>query len=297
MSKGKKLVCRIGSDWNNLAVVNVNDDSNPAFVDGPLFAGNIALRIRDFNGVTPDGSQPIANTDYWGTRKRLFSFQIQGRFKEEINGDDLLQGVIWHRKVKLPFGISIILKVATLVDSTFSHDLTADKPWTYSTTLSSQNTLSVSKAPGPIPSGPLTKTDAEKTLGKWTWGGATELVENNALLRESLNSEAEKDAGLPFGPQDHEKRRKYFQKTAHREGITLSPDYVYTMDTFTPFIDLNTMGLKMGLTLNMNDYTGGQPHTIVFKSKSKNQVFLIMEFRLCDVDSNGNVIIPANVEE
>jgi hypothetical protein len=78
---GRKLRVRIGPSLSSLVPYNVNDDSNPHFIDSPYFTGNIAVRVKNFNGITPDGQEPIPDSAYFGARKRLFSIQVQGRFK------------------------------------------------------------------------------------------------------------------------------------------------------------------------------------------------------------------------
>ncbi|KAJ3232517.1 hypothetical protein HDU81_002887 [Chytriomyces hyalinus] len=283
----KKLLVRIGSTYSNLQIYNTNDDANPAFVDGPLFCGNVVMRVKNnHNGVTTDNSPSIPTSEYFsGERKRLFSLQLQGRFKEDMNGDDFVQGTIWHRPVKVPFGSSVVLKIATMVDSTFSHDLYAQRPWTYSTALSSQNLFRVDPAPGPLPQGPITKAQSEAVVGKWTWGGRNELKEDSSLLQTSAPK------GLPFAKDACEPRRKHFQKKANREAVTLTTDKVYSFEVYSPFVDFNTFDLMMGMTFNMLKYTHNQPHTIIFKSGSKDVPLAIVEFRLVDVDGDGTPIL------
>ncbi|KAJ1541941.1 hypothetical protein HK405_010308, partial [Cladochytrium tenue] len=80
--KGRTLRCRIGPSLSSLETYNVNDDSNPHFIDSPYFVGNVGIRVKNFRGTTPEGTPPIADTPYFGTRRRLFSLQVQGRFKQ-----------------------------------------------------------------------------------------------------------------------------------------------------------------------------------------------------------------------
>ncbi|KAJ3107176.1 hypothetical protein HK100_003618 [Physocladia obscura] len=306
-TSARKLAIRVGSSLDGpLTHVHVNDDTKPVFVDGPFFVGNIVIRVRNFDGVTPDGSPPIQNISYFTAnpkRKRLFSLQIQGRFKQNVCADDLVQGTIWLRKVRIPYGTSILLRVAQMVDSTFSHDLYSEKPSTFSTVLSSQNALSVERAPSKLPLGPISPAQAIAVLGKWAWGGETELVENNALLAENLvqnnNSNGKHNhnpTNLPFESNDAEPRRKYFMKKSHREGVTLSPEYVYTMESYSPWVDFNTFDVSMGITVNMHKYTNGQPHLVVFKDTKQDNILLVVEFRLVDLDPEGKPIFEDSEE-
>ena len=81
--KDTRLRVRIGPSLSSLSTYNVNDDSHPHFIDSPFFTGNMVVRIKNFNGITPDPKtmEPIPDSKYFGTRKRLFSVQLQGRFK------------------------------------------------------------------------------------------------------------------------------------------------------------------------------------------------------------------------
>ncbi|GAA5995934.1 DUF1769 domain-containing protein [Rhodotorula paludigena] len=59
----------------------VNYTSRPTEIDTPLFAGRVLVLIRDFAGVTPDGSPPKRDAPYFEGRSRKFSILIEGRFK------------------------------------------------------------------------------------------------------------------------------------------------------------------------------------------------------------------------
>jgi hypothetical protein len=78
----RRLRCRIGPSINTLSVYNVNDDANPHFIDSPYFTGSIVVRIKNFNGITPDNKPPIKNIPYFESKRRQFSIQLSGRFKQ-----------------------------------------------------------------------------------------------------------------------------------------------------------------------------------------------------------------------
>ncbi|KAJ3014807.1 UNVERIFIED_CONTAM: hypothetical protein HDU68_000122 [Siphonaria sp. JEL0065] len=288
-SRKQRLQVRIGPSVDELSLYNVNDDNNPAFVDSNLFVGYVLIRIKDFNGVTPNGTPPISKTPYFDKdRKRLFSFQFQGRVKEPIDGDDFVQGNMWKKKIKVPWGSNVILKLAEMLDSTFSHDVYADEPWTMSTALSSQNIIQIKKAKMPIPKGPISRELGERLAGQF-WGGVEELEEDNLYLKETANDGG---SSFSFGPNDCEPRRKFFQKKKHRENVKLSPDYIYAMETFAPTVDFNTMNVHMGLTVNLQKVTG-QPYVFMLKSKSRNEPLFVVECQLVDVDDEGRPVGPS----
>lgn len=81
-STNKKLRCRIGPNSDCLTTYNVNDESVPHFVNSSEFVGQIVVRVKDFNGITSDGSPPISSLSYFNEKKRQFSIQLSGRFKK-----------------------------------------------------------------------------------------------------------------------------------------------------------------------------------------------------------------------
>ncbi|KAI8444688.1 hypothetical protein BY996DRAFT_2516161 [Phakopsora pachyrhizi] len=64
-----------------MQIAHVNDSSNPTVIDSELFVGRVLIKIRDFEGITPDGSNPIRDHVYFDGRSRKFDIQIEGKFK------------------------------------------------------------------------------------------------------------------------------------------------------------------------------------------------------------------------
>ncbi|TPX30952.1 hypothetical protein SmJEL517_g05628 [Synchytrium microbalum] len=302
---GRKLRCRIGPSTKTMAVYNVNDDAHPMFVDGPLFVGHVCVRIKNFEGITADGSQPIRSSPYFGTKRRMFSIQAQGRFKQEYSADDVVFGSEFDDKVSPPTGAWIAMKFANLIDPALAADLYADKPWLYSPMLCAMNILNVRKAPRPLPSPdalskafeglsvsksnpheiainalklttPPTPADI---VGNWEWGGENELKEDSGLLLP-------KGEDAPFAPTSVSDRRKHFQKAASRKVVCFKPEFVYNFEIFAPFMDFNTYDLSLGINVNVLKYANYQPIRLFTKSASKNIPFFIIEFDL--VDSHGH---------
>lgn len=79
--KGRKLRVRIGASIDTLQVASVNDDSNPHYIDSPYFTGQLLVRIKNFDGITPDGKPSTGSEAYFDNKKRLFALQLTGRFK------------------------------------------------------------------------------------------------------------------------------------------------------------------------------------------------------------------------
>ncbi|KAI8611100.1 hypothetical protein BC830DRAFT_1069133 [Chytriomyces sp. MP71] len=306
---GRTLRCRIGPSLSTLDTYAVNVDSDPQFVDSPFFVGNVCVRVRNFRGVVPEGhaAGPTADTPYFGTRRRLFSIQLQGRFKHEYSADDVVFGAEFEHKVNPPTGAWLAMKFANMIDPALVADLYSETPWLYSPMLCSMNIANVVKAHGkdipnvapeselkastPLPlykkgeetsivlskalaKGSGVKMDVKEVLGEWTWGGEKDLPEENELLLPEYIDE-------PKFPKDGvNERRKYYGHKHHREEAKFSPNYIYNLEIFAPFIDLNTFDLNLGINVNLVRYLNNQPIRLVCKSLSKNIPFFIVEFDL-----------------
>ncbi|KAJ3213195.1 hypothetical protein HDU67_003173 [Dinochytrium kinnereticum] len=309
--QGRKLRVRIGASLSSLQTVNVNDDSHPHFIDSPYFTGNIAVRVKNFAGIVPEGCTPIASSEYFGTRRRLFSIQVQGRFKHEHTADDVIFGAEFENKVSPPTGAWLAIKFANYIDPALITDMYSERPWLYSPMLCSMNIVNVVKASGPVTgaaSGAITATNPplraggkeisvpsakassqganpEEALGKWTWGGETELKEENSLLLPDPSKIVIDDAdgtesGIPFPSDGIAERRKFFNKKDNRLAMSFTPDNVYNLEIFAPFIDFNTFDLTLGINVNLLRYLSGQPIRLICKSHSKNIPFYVIEFML-----------------
>ncbi|KAJ3065955.1 hypothetical protein HDU98_010697 [Podochytrium sp. JEL0797] len=315
-SHGRILRVRIGSSIDSLSVYNVNEDTVPHYIDSPYFVGCITVRVKHFRGVTPEGTAALPDTPYFGARRRLFSIQLQGRFKHQHTTDDVVFGAEFEQKVNPPTGAWLAIKFANMIDPALVADLYTDRPWLYSPMLCSMNTANVAKPPSTTPLAgaaadlkqtlphPLYKHDGvvessmsrakavkagsgvqnkpEEVLGEWKWGGEKELVEENELLLPEYVDEPK------FPKSGVAERRKYFGKKEHREDSTFSPDYVYNLEIFAPFIDFNTFDLNLGINVNLIRYLNNQPIRLVCKSLSKNVPFFIVEF---DLMREGDLVI------
>lgn len=98
----KKLKISIGSHRDTVQVAYVNDSSRPTIINSDLFVGRVLVKIRDFDGITPDGSPPIRDHVYFDGRSRRFDIQIEGRFKRR-------PGVELYSGEEIHFGRYLIL--------------------------------------------------------------------------------------------------------------------------------------------------------------------------------------------
>lgn len=123
----KRLRVRIGPDFNkdNQVTVAVNDEKRPVSIDSPAFCGKIVMRIHNFKGVSSPlpGCSPWAVDDdqtedtiptckYFDGKRRCFSLQVQGTFKGTWTADDIEFGIVLDRRINLPTGADMALKIA-----------------------------------------------------------------------------------------------------------------------------------------------------------------------------------------
>ncbi|KAF9356136.1 hypothetical protein BGX26_005686 [Mortierella sp. AD094] len=164
-----KLRVTVGGSYTDLAIVNCNDELQPIEFDAPEFKGRAVVRIKDFVGITNDGSEPIYNSEYFDGRNRRFSLQIEGRFKREWDGQQVYFGTDFDHPVELPDGFEMMLKVARYIDPVVRSSFPKDgKPWILSPLVSSINTMSAwrpedTKLPSP-PTTPRPSMDLSRAF-------------------------------------------------------------------------------------------------------------------------------------
>ncbi|KAK3834800.1 MAG: hypothetical protein JOS17DRAFT_682251 [Linnemannia elongata] len=263
-----KLRVSVGGTYTDLAIVNCNDELQPIEFDAPNFKGRAVVRIKDFVGITNDGSDPITNSDYFKGRNRRFSFQIEGRFKKEWDGQQVYFGTDFDRSVELPDGFEMMLKVCRYIDPVVRTSLTKDgKPWILSPLVSSINTMTAWR-PNDVrpPSPPLTPRPSGMPLGPWR-----QYVDEDTTFF------------LPGKPSlTTAQRRKYFQTEQNRKDFTFKTDVVHGFEFFSPHMDFNTFDIRLGLSMNVRKYLGGQPVRYICRTLDGETVFWAVQFELVD---------------
>ncbi|KAH6592567.1 hypothetical protein BASA50_008017 [Batrachochytrium salamandrivorans] len=88
---------------------------------------------------------PIRNpaSSYFLGRNRRYSIMLQGRFKKEWKGDDIIFGVDMASPLRTPPGASIAIRIAKWLDPSIEADLNCSEPYIYSPMVSSMNSLAI----------------------------------------------------------------------------------------------------------------------------------------------------------
>lgn len=87
----------------------MNVDDKPTEVDTENWVGRVLVRVKDFDGFTPDGSPPTSHSEYFEGRNRRFHIQAEGRFKKQYNGDQIWFGTQFDHMIgNFPESTSIL---------------------------------------------------------------------------------------------------------------------------------------------------------------------------------------------
>lgn len=77
-------------------------------------------------------------------------------------------------------------------------------------------------------------------------------------------------------------RRKHFQTEQNRKDFTFKTDVVHGFEFFSPHMDFNTFDIRLGLSMNVRKYLGGQPVRYVCRTLDGETVFWAVQFELVD---------------
>ncbi|KAI9209213.1 uncharacterized protein BJ171DRAFT_111306 [Polychytrium aggregatum] len=132
-------------DPTTMLIVNPNDELSPILIDSEHFVGYVVVRVLNFAGVTPSDAGLIPNpaSNYFKGRNRRYSIMVQGRWKKEWSGDDVVFSLDVDSKCRVPTGASIGIKIAKWLDPSLGADLYCDKPWIASPLITAMNALAI----------------------------------------------------------------------------------------------------------------------------------------------------------
>jgi Protein of unknown function (DUF1769) len=319
------LRVRAGPNHTQLITVNVNDEFTPIIIDNEHFSGYLIVRMLDFKGVTPAmdkkmevsaepkkgkkskvGGQPASNagvpisnpaSSYFKGRNRRYSMMLQGCFKKQWDGDDIIFGVDLDVPIRAPIGTSVGIKIAKWLDPSIEADVDCAKPYIFAPLVSAMNSLAVYEPTADeIKKGSeTTKKQAvivassvdskqsvdsfESKIGQWSFHSS--IIEENIGL---LMSE-EKD-----NKTSHEKRKKVFSNLAKRKSVSIRPNLVYCMDFYDAYFDFSTCSVKLpGFSLNAFKYWDGQPVRYSATTRDRSAVFFVVQFELVPRSNYGSV--------
>lgn len=135
------------------------------------------------------------------------------------------------------------------------------------------------------------------TLPEWSYGGKHEILEENLLAAwpswtSTSGSSFYKGAGSEAGDTgallkavsknktSAGHRRQWFLEERHRKRFVFHPDTVYSFDFASPYVDMNELTLKMGISINAGKYLKGQPVRYECRSRDGKTLFWAVELGL-----------------
>lgn len=199
------------------SIAYVNDDEHPILINNEHFTGHLVFRVRNFNGWTPVDEKtglprpPIPDCPhYFEGHKRSFSLQISGRFRRQWNGDDIMFGTFFDKKLNLPRGSGLALAFAQRIDPSMEYEMYSDTPFICSPILCAMNTVHIQPLLAPDPARLLRRSANNSagtcsarsslfetalrsqddpargiteplTLPEWTYGGKHEILDENLM--------------------------------------------------------------------------------------------------------------------
>ena len=108
-----RLEVKVGPDRWHMEPCRLNDTLHPHEIDTEHFAGRVLVRILD----APGAREGEPGREYFTDRSRKFCIQIEGRFKQEWSGEDILFGSDFDKLVPFPRApFNAGMRVAQMID-------------------------------------------------------------------------------------------------------------------------------------------------------------------------------------
>ncbi|RIA98675.1 hypothetical protein C1645_812355 [Glomus cerebriforme] len=276
-----KLQISIGTSYDPIthSILLPNDDSHPYFINTPHFTGRICVRIKDFKGITPADTRRIESSSYFEGNKDKYSIQVQGRFKgNNWTADDIIFGNDFDKKLNLPFGSSVGLKVLQYIDPGLQADIYSDKPWAYSPLVYTMNRINLYEEPD-------IKDDDWLPLWPSSYG---ERIEENVICPHE---------DVAFN--DVSKRKKHFGEEKNRKKFHIKDNQIWNFDFFNPYMDFNDITVMLpGFKLGILQFWDGQPVRYVCKTRDCSVVFFVIVFQLVTKEEkNDNTITTSKSKD
>ncbi|KNC46559.1 uncharacterized protein AMSG_02995 [Thecamonas trahens ATCC 50062] len=108
--------------------------NTPVPFENEHFKGTIMLRLR--NAIDADPDDP-----YFEGKSRVFAIEVDGSFKNNVNGNDVLYGAAFEAPIVFPRGFSLAVRCASAVDPGLRIEWKTDTPSFLSPLLCSMNEI------------------------------------------------------------------------------------------------------------------------------------------------------------
>ncbi|KAI8904618.1 hypothetical protein DFJ77DRAFT_480229 [Powellomyces hirtus] len=144
-----------GSNFDGpMSIAQVN--RYPVSINNEFFEGIVIIRINNFDESTLPAPPPhvpqnmyLNAAEYFKDRSRQFSFQVEGKFKKTVNGDDLFWDISFpYPLTGLPFFTPMVVKALQYLDPATEVDFYAKEQYVRSSVLTMMNSITAWKPTG-----------------------------------------------------------------------------------------------------------------------------------------------------
>lgn len=272
----QQLQIRIGSCLDTLKIVEINSEK-PELVENNHFKGRLVVRVSP-TGTTTSGPQkhPLKPAYFTG-KSRMFSIQFhKAKFKQKWNAADIRWVACFEKPIDPPFGSSIALKFARLIDPSLEADLYSQAPSLGSPLLCAFHELNIRRL-----AKAATERDLESDLDRYAqWLDAAAREQDDDGVLNLLQENIPENTTILFGKTlSTSQRRNRLKNVKELSKIEIGPDMLISGDFFGPGLDLWTYRINLGIDLgNFERYINGQPIRFMAKSISTGTIFFVVEF-------------------
>ena len=288
-----------GASVDSLSVLHVNDESKPLTVSTDDFEGRLVVRIKGFTGELPSKETVRCDTSYFDHSYASgcsWSIGIQGRFKNDVDVDDVEFGNLFDEPIRdrLPWGTSAALHAISYIDPNLHHDVYADKPWAFSPLICTMTRINVERLSGEVirqgsmddwPPLPQGSSDSdyvqEDTSALLCAKGTTELdsqleQDGYADLHTLSQLRSSNDAA-----NAHRNRGRFWGNESVRQATKFTPESILTMDFCQGYIRFSDLHLQIaGMSFDLTAYHDGQPVRFVARNKQTGKAYFVIEFQI-----------------
>ena len=289
-----------GPSADKLSTLHVNDETKPLDVSNDDFDGRIIVRIKGFTGQRPNDTTENEDTHYFDhsyAKGCTWSVGIQGRFKNDVDVDDVEFGNLFQEPIrdKLPYGTSVALHAVSYIDPNLHHDLYADKPWAFSPLICTMTRINVERLSGEVirhgdkddwPAFPHGNDESDYVhddtsvllCKKGTTEVDTTLEEDGYADLSSLSQlRSSNDSN-----NAHKNRGRFWGNEGIRQATKFTPESIVTMDFCQGYIRFDNLHLAIaGMEFDLAKYAAdGQTVDFYCRNKHTEKVYFVIQFKI-----------------
>ncbi|KAJ3315482.1 hypothetical protein HDV04_003024 [Boothiomyces sp. JEL0838] len=256
----KKLAVRIGTSVDSLELINPNDEGNPTKIESAEFHGFAVVRIKNFSGVHPSGTERIEYNPYFEGKKHMFSLHIQGKFLKDWDANEIVWASQWDKPINIP---ALFIKFWHMIAPHAMSDLSGPKPYFQSYAVTSSSLIQ-------------------------TWEKEPDNFVNH--IQEDLSNilpshlPIKRQKSFLFGSEESNlvaSRRRILTVEENRKSVKFPAGRTIAFETFNTFFDPNNFHVRIpGTYYDLQSVLGDQPLRMYLRSKDGSAVFVIVELSL-----------------